>query len=119
MNQIFQKPGQPFQPPKLKFNNGPEPATTGSEEVRWARVHREKKRLEQDNKTRQKKRRLVCFTCWGYDGSCCCNIHEVPADHPLVQDGQTGHHWKCARGDGSCVTIPDAVRLTNDGRNPP
>lgn len=123
--QKFERPTQLNAPAKPKFRFGAvnvpsmeEPATEGPESVRWERVHRHKKKLEQENKTRTKKRRLVCYTCWGKDGSCCCNLHEVDADHPLMVTG-SGHQWKCAGGDGRCVEIPNAVRITNDGRKGP
>lgn len=113
---IFFKPSHVHIPDASKFR---EPATEGSEEERKSRIEKHKKKLEQENKKRQKKRRLVCFSCWTKDGGCWCNQHEVDADHPLVMDDGR-HHWKSWNGDGKCNTIPNAICITRelDGKKP-
>lgn len=87
--------------------------TEGSEETRKERVKEHKKKMEKENETRQKKRRLVCYSCWAMDGCCQCNMHEVDADHPLMVDGKS-HIWKGWGGDGKCNTIPNAICITRN-----
>lgn len=125
MEQEQIKPEQLPEAPKLKMDHKPitvpsssvlvEPPTTGSEEARWERIKQHKKKLEQENKRRLKKRRLVCYSCWTKDGNCCCNLTEVDADHPVMSLGGK-HHWARCSGSGKCEEIPDAIPITRDGQ---